>query len=64
MQACLRDTDSTFELTKNAQVSFEEVKHLLVKSQAVVLFDPALHNITSADASDYSLGDLHVTDRS
>ena len=56
MRACLRDTDSAFEWTDEAQSSFEEVKRLLVASPALALFDPALHTIISTDASDYGLG--------
>lgn len=56
MRACLRGTDSTFEWTESSQASFEEVRRLLVKSPALALFDPALHTIISADASDYGLG--------
>lgn len=56
MRACLRSTDSAFQWTTEAQVSFETVKKMLVNSQALALFDPTLHTIVSTDASDYGLG--------
>lgn len=56
MRACLRDTDSTFEWTESAQASFEEIKHLLVESPALALFDFVLHTINCTNATDYGLG--------
>ncbi|KAJ8336764.1 hypothetical protein SKAU_G00379840 [Synaphobranchus kaupii] len=56
MRVCLRQTDSAFEWTDEAQASFETVKQMLVNSQALALFDPSRHTIISTDASDYGLG--------
>lgn len=56
MRACLRSTNSAFQWTNEAEVSFETVKKMLVNSQALALFDPTLHTIVSTDASDYGLG--------
>lgn len=55
MGACASDKD-TFTWNPAAQNSFEEVKHLLVNSPALALFDPSLRPMISTDASDYGLG--------
>uniref|UniRef100_A0A669FAM3 Reverse transcriptase domain-containing protein n=1 Tax=Oreochromis niloticus TaxID=8128 RepID=A0A669FAM3_ORENI len=55
MRACANDKN-TFTWTSDAQVSFEEVKKLVVNSPALALFDPALRVVISTDASDYGLG--------
>ena len=56
MRACLRSTHSAFQWTDEAQTSFENVKSMLLDSQALALFDPTLRTIVSTDASDYGLG--------
>ena len=53
---CLRSTHSAFQWTDEAQTSFENVKSMLLDSQALALFDPTLRTIVSTDASDYGIG--------
>lgn len=54
--AFLRLTKSDFQLTNDAQASFETVKRMLLDSKALTLFDPTLPTVVSTDASDYGLG--------
>lgn len=42
MQACLRDTDSTFECNASENAGFEEVKRLLVEIPVLAFLDPTL----------------------
>uniref|UniRef100_A0A3Q1G3C6 Reverse transcriptase/retrotransposon-derived protein RNase H-like domain-containing protein n=1 Tax=Acanthochromis polyacanthus TaxID=80966 RepID=A0A3Q1G3C6_9TELE len=48
--------NSTFQWNDERQVSFDQVRQLIVNSPALALFDPARPTIVSTDASDYGLG--------
>lgn len=50
--------DNAFSCPTTAQVSFDKVKHMIVNSPALALFDPRLQIIFSTDASHYDLNTM------
>lgn len=57
LRALLRK-DNAFSWPTTAQVSFDKVKHMIVNSSALALFDPRLQIIFSTDALHYGLNRL------
>ncbi|PIK53283.1 hypothetical protein BSL78_09811 [Apostichopus japonicus] len=47
-----------FEWTKEAQVAFQAVKHEIINSTALALFDPDRETIVTTDASGYGVGSV------
>ncbi|KAJ8000091.1 hypothetical protein DPEC_G00201250 [Dallia pectoralis] len=57
LRETLRDsTDRQFNWTAAADLSFTEIKTLIVESPALALYDPDLPTYVTTDASDYGLG--------
>lgn len=56
----IRDTmvADAFEWTKEAEVAFQAVKHEIINSTALALFDPDRETIVTTDASGYGIGSV------
>uniref|UniRef100_A0A5S6QCG5 RNA-directed DNA polymerase n=1 Tax=Trichuris muris TaxID=70415 RepID=A0A5S6QCG5_TRIMR len=56
LRALIRNADSTFCWNTTAEESFQKLKHLLLESPALALFEPRLATVVTTDASGVGIG--------